>query len=497
GGGWGGVGRGRAGGGCASDSLQAAITHLGNISRDECDLLAEAEALHSLGPTWITGGQSLAVRGDMIGDEIADDLSALQDALPAFSSSQAKSTIARELGAELDEFYRSFDEQPVAAASIAQVHFAVTTEDEDVAVKVLRPSIEEEFRRDIAFFYWLARNLERMSPESRRLKPVEVVANFEETVALEMDLRLEAAAAAELKENFAADPDFRVPAVDWNRTGQRVLTLERIDGIPIDETESLAEAGIDPREVLARSARAFFHQVFRDGFFHADMHPGNMFVGSDGVLSPVDFGIMGRLDKRTRNFLADMLIAFLSRDYLKVADVHFAAGYVPNTKSQGAFSQACRAIAEPILGKPQNEISIARLLGQLFQVTRTFEMETQPQLLLLQKTMLVAEGVGRKLDPDSNIWMLAEPLVEEWVLERRGPEGRMREFVSEVAARAERLPQLLESVDQISDMITADGLRLHPETIDAFRQNNGFARYWRVGFVVLALLLVASFIADF
>ena len=281
-----------------------------------------------------------------------------------------------------------------------------------------------------------------MSPESRRLKPVEVVANFEETVALEMDLRLEAAAAAELAENFAADPDFRVPAVDWNRTGQRVLTLERIDGIPIDETESLAEAGIDPREVLARSARAFFHQVFRDGFFHADMHPGNMFVGSDGVLSPVDFGIMGRLDKRTRNFLADMLIAFLSRDYLKVADVHFAAGYVPNTKSRGAFSQACRAIAEPILGKPQNEISIAKLLGQLFQVTRTFEMETQPQLLLLQKTMLVAEGVGRKLDPDSNIWMLAEPLVEEWVLEHRGPEGRMREFVSEVVARAERLPQL-------------------------------------------------------
>ena len=456
-----------------------------------------ADALQSLGPTFIKLGQSLAVRGDLIGDEIADDLSALQDALPAFSSSQAKSTIARELGAELDEFFRSFDEQPVAAASIAQVHFAVTTEDEDVAVKVLRPSIEEEFRRDIAFFYWLARSLERMSPESRRLKPVEVVANFEETVALEMDLRLEAAAAAELKENFAADPDFRVPAVDWNRTGQRVLTLERIDGIPIDETESLTEAGIDPREVLARSARAFFHQVFRDGFFHADMHPGNMFVRSDGVLSPVDFGIMGRLDKRTRNFLADMLIAFLSRDYLKVADLHFAAGYVPNTKSRGAFSQACRAIAEPILGKPQNEISIARLLGQLFQVTRTFEMETQPQLLLLQKTMLVAEGVGRKLDPDSNIWMLAEPLVEEWVLERRGPEGRMREFVSEVADRAERLPQLLESVDQISDIITADGLRLHPETIDAFRQNNGAACYWRVGFVILALLLVASFIAYF
>ena len=454
-----------------------------------------ADALQSLGPTFIKLGQSLAVRGDLIGDEIADELSALQDALPAFSLSESKLTIARELGFEVENIFSSFDETPIAAASIAQVHFAVTTEGDKVAVKVLRPGIEDEFSRDIAFFYWLARHLERFFPDLRRLKLLQIVANFEETVALEMNLRLEAAAAAELAENFSNDIDFRVPAVDWDRTGQRVLTLERIDGIPIDETELLQQAGIDPSKVLASSARAFFNQVFRDGFFHADMHPGNMFVDADGVLSPVDFGIMGRLDQKTQNFLADMLIAFLNRDYQKVADVHFAAGYVPANKSPGAFSQACRAIAEPILGKPQNEISIARLLGQLFQVTRTFEMETQPQLLLLQKTMLVAEGVGRKLDPETNIWTLAEPLVEEWVLEHRGLEGRMRTLVTGIGARAERLPDLLETFDQMTDIITADGLRLHPDTIAAFRQKEATSRYWRYGVTFLVILLVASLLA--
>ncbi|MBO90021.1 MAG: 2-polyprenylphenol 6-hydroxylase [Rickettsiales bacterium] len=456
-----------------------------------------ADAFQSLGPTFIKLGQSLAVRGDLIGDEIAGELSALQDALPAFSALEAKSTIARELGFEVETVFSSFDETPIAAASIAQVHFAVTTEGDKVAVKVLRPGIENDFRRDIEFFYWLARHLERLFPGLIRLKLLRIVESFEETVALEMNLRLEAAAASELAENFSNDPGFRVPAVDWNRTGQRVLTLERIDGIPIDETERLRQAGIDPSKVLASSAHAFFNQVFRDGFFHADMHPGNMFVGVDGVLSPVDFGIMGRLDKKTQNFLADMLIAFLNRDYQRVADVHFAAGYVPACKSSSAFSQACRAIAEPILGKPQNEISVAKLLGQLFQVTRTFEMETQPQLLLLQKTMLVAEGVGRKLDPETNIWTLAEPLIEDWIFEHRGPEGRMRTLASELASRAERLPNLLAAVDQMTDIITVDGLRLHPDTINAFRPKETASRYWRYGAISVVILLIASFLAKF
>ena len=313
---------------------------------------------------------------------------------------------------------------------------------------------------------------------------------------LEMDLRLEAAAAGELAENFIDDPGFRVPAVDWERTSRRILTLERVEGIPIDETEGLEARGIAPRAVLQQSARVFFNQVFRDGFFHADMHPGNMFVCPDGVLSPVDFGIMGRLDRETRYFLADMLIAFLERDYLRVAEVHFAAGYVSNDKSLGAFAQACRAIAEPILGKPQNEISIARLLGQLFQVTRTFEMETQPQLLLLQKTMLVAEGVGRKLDPESNMWMLAEPLIADWMRENRGPEARLRDIAADAARLAERVPRYLAKLDTLSEMVSADGVRLHPETIEAFRgreRGNGWRwLVWIVFGLGLGILLSAN-----
>ena len=452
-----------------------------------------ARALQSLGPTFIKLGQSLAVRGDLIGDGVADDLSALQDDLPPFSSAEATATLKHEFGLGPAELFEHFEEQPTAAASIAQVHFARLHGGVDVAVKILRPGIEDAFGRDIAFFYWLARRLEGFFPALRRLKPVEIVRNFEETVTLEMDLRLEAAAAGELAENFAADPEFRIPAVDWTRTSRRVLTLERVDGIPIDEIDRLIAAGLVPAEVLALSARAFFNQVFRDGFFHADMHPGNMFVATDGVLSPVDFGIMGRLDRQTRHFLADMLVAFLQRDYYRVAEIHFLAGYVPADKSLGAFSQACRAIAEPILGRPQNEISIARLLGQLFQVTRTFEMETQPQLLLLQKTMLVAEGVGRKLDPDTNIWMMAEPLIVEWVRENRGPEARIRDLAREVARGIEKLPIYLAKMDTAAEMISAEGLRLHPETVEAFRarERGGTWRYWALlaaGLLAVALM---------
>ena len=448
-----------------------------------------ATALQTLGPTFVKLGQSLAVRGDLIGDDVADDLSALQDALPPFPTSEAKATLERELDTAVDVLFTVFEETPAAAASIAQVHFAERYDGVLVAVKILRPGIADAFNRDIRFFYWIAGLIERFFPAAHRLKPRDVVANFEETVVLEMDLRLEAAAAAELAENFLDDSGFRVPAVDWERSSRRVLTLERIEGIPIDEIVAMEAAGIAPRAVLEQSTRVFFNQVFRDGFFHADMHPGNMFVCPDGVLSPVDFGIMGRLDRETRYFLADMLIAFLERDYMRVAEVHFAAGYVPNDKSLGAFAQACRAIAEPILGKPQNEISIARLLGQLFQVTRTFEMETQPQLLLLQKTMLVAEGVARKLDPESNMWMLAEPLIADWIKENRGPEARLRDLAADAVRLVERVPRYLAKFDTLTEMISADGIRLHPETVEAFRgAPRGIGWRWLI-WVVLGLAL--------
>ncbi len=428
-----------------------------------------AAACESLGPTFIKLGQALSVRSDLVGEDVANDLSSLQDKLPPFPSDKAKAIIEEELGQTIDELFDRFDSEPIAAASIAQVHFATTTEGEEVAVKVLRPDVEEIFNRDLEMMYWVARLVERARPDLRRLRPVEVVRTFEDTVWLEMDLRMEASAAAELAGNFSDDPDFHVPGVDWLRTGRRVLTTERIDGIPIDEVEALVEAGLDPKKIIEKSAQSFFYQVFRDGFFHADMHPGNMFIGHEGELMPVDFGIMGRLDRKTQNYLADMLLGFLQRDYRRVADVHFQAGYVPADKSRDAFTQACRSIGEPILGLPLEKISLARLLAQLFQVTEQFAMETQPQLLLLQKTMLVAEGVSRKLDPEVNMWLLAQPLIEDWMRENRGPQARLRDAAETALTQLERLPVLLDRFDVASKMIEEGGMRLHPESEAALR----------------------------
>jgi ubiquinone biosynthesis protein len=275
-----------------------------------------------------------------------------------------------------------------------------------------------------------------------------VVRTFEESVEIEMDLRMEAAAAVELGENFAGDPGFRVPRIDWERTARRVLTLERVRGINIDRRDELIAAGHDPTAILANAAAAFFNQVFRDGFFHADQHPGNCFIEADGRICAIDFGIMGRLDRDHRYYLADMLMGFLRRDYETVADVHFRAGFVPAHKSKPAFTQALRAIGEPIMDRPLHEISVARLLGLLFEVTETFEMETQPQLLLLQKTMLVTEGVGRRLNPRVNMWSMARPLIESWMREHRGPEARIREAVRHGFETLEKLPQLVSRLDE-------------------------------------------------
>lgn len=424
-----------------------------------------AAALREAGPTFIKLGQSLATRADLLGEEIADDLAFLQDRLPPFPGAAARAAIEAELGKPVSELYRSFDDTPVAAASIAQVHLAVTTEGEEVAVKVLRPGIEQAFARDLDMLAWAADVIERARPATRRLKPREIVATLARVVEVEMDLRLEAAAASELGANFKGDATFRVPRVDWTRTGRRVLTLERISGIPIDQRGRLVDAGHDPDEVLKKAAAAFFNQVFRDGFFHADLHPGNMFVAPDGNLVVVDFGIMGRLDGATRRYLAEMLLGFLQGDYRRVADVHFEAGYVPADQPRDLFMQACRAIAEPILGRPMSEISIARLLAQLFRVTEQFQMETQPQLLLLQKTMMVAEGVGRRLNPDVNMWELARPLIETWVRDNLGPEARIARGARDFVAGLEHLPGFLTNVDKAVKALAEQGYRLHPDTV--------------------------------
>ncbi|HEY2540713.1 MAG TPA: 2-polyprenylphenol 6-hydroxylase [Stellaceae bacterium] len=424
-----------------------------------------AAALDELGPGFIKLGQLLSTRADLLGEEIAADLALLQDRLPALPGAMARAAIELEFGQPLDQLFSSFNETAVAAASIAQVHFARTNDGHDVAVKVLRPGVAEAFARDLDLFSWLALLIERLYPPARRLKPVEIVRTLAEVVTIEMDLRLEAAAASELSENFAGDPSLHVPRIDWSRTGRGVLTLARIEGVRIDDRAGLIAAGHRIEDVMAKAAGAFFNQVFRDGFFHADLHPGNLFVDASGAIVVIDFGIMGRLDRETRRYLADMLVGFLLGDYRRVAEIHFAAGYVPSTRSIDAFTQACRAIGEPILGRPLQEISVARLLAQLFQVTEQFDMSTQPQLLLLQKTMVLIEGVGRRLDPNINVWALAQPLIERWVRDNRGPEALLRQRLETLAEVLDRLPRLVQKVEDFVDNASQNGILLHAESI--------------------------------
>ncbi len=441
-----------------------------------------AAAFQQIGPAFIKLGQMLATRADLLGDGVAADLALLQDRLPPFPAAEARAAIETEFGAPLDSLFLSFEDIPVAAASIAQVHFAVTSEGREVAVKILRPGIVPAFARDIELLLWLGDFIERTQPALRRLKPLEIARTLERSVAAEIDLRFEAAAASELAENFAADPSYRVPRIDWRRTGRSVLTTDRIvDGIRIDDRAALVASGHDIDALLKKAAEAFFNQVFRDGFFHADLHPGNMFVTPDGAIAVVDFGIMGRLDRETRFFLADMLVGFLTGDYRRVAQVHFDAGYVPaGARSVEEFAQACRSIGEPILGRPLAEISIARLLAQLFRVTEQFEMETQPQLLLLQKTMVLIEGVGRQLDPSVNIWALAQPLIEGWMLDNRGPEARLRQRLETLAETIDRLPRLIEDAGNLIATWAREGVVLHMESLAAHAEHRWRAVLWLI-----------------
>jgi ubiquinone biosynthesis protein len=407
-----------------------------------------ADALVELGPSFVKLGQTLAVRPDLMGSQVARDLARLQDRLEPFPAEQALALIERELEAPVERVFARFDRVPVAAASVAQVHFAELPDGREVAVKVLRPGIEAKIEAELGFFLWLAEAVEYLFPHLRRLRPVETVQVHALWTRRELDLRLEAAAAAEFALNCAEDEGFRVPYVDWERTSRRVLTLERISGTPSDQRARLIEQGLDPVRILDRAAVVFFNQVFRDGFFHADMHPGNTFIEPDGTIVPVDFGIMGRLDLDTRKYLAEILIGFLDRDYRRVADVFVRAGYVPIDEDRDAFAQAARAIGEPILGKPLADISIGRLFGQILTVAEQFHMQQQPHLLLLQKTMVVAEGVGRALDPTVNIWQTAQPLVAGWIARHLGPHAKAMELAQDVYDAARRAPVVLRRLEQ-------------------------------------------------
>lgn len=427
-----------------------------------------ARALSALGPAYIKFGQILSTRPDVVGGEVAQQLRVLQDRLPPFSIAEAQTIVAEELGRPTEEIFSRFSE-PVAAASIAQVHKATRADTGvDVAVKVLRPGIERAFRRDIDAFYFVAGFIERLSPASRRLRPSEVVRHFEGVVMGELDLRLEAGSAAEFAENTAGDRRFRVPKVDWALTGRRMMTLDWVDGIPLGDIAAMDAAGIDRRELGERVIQLFLRHALRDGLFHGDMHHGNLQVAPDGTLIAYDFGIMGRIDEYTRRVYAEILYGFIQKDYRRVAEVHFEAGYVPSDRSIEEFARALRGVGEPIFGMDASRISMGRLLSYLFEVTERFGMQTRTELILLQRTMVVAEGVARSLNPNINMWQAARPVVEEYIRENLGPKAALRDLgrTARVMARfGPRLPALVEAslIRQSEPRLTLPPpRRLHP-----------------------------------
>ncbi len=461
-----------------------------------------ANALTKLGPTYVKLGQFLATRPDVVGVAIARDLESLQDRMAPFPQAQAEASVERAFAMPLAQVFESFG-PPVAAASIAQVHRAEMKSPDGpkpVAVKVLRPGIERRFRGDLDAFAFAARHAEAWSAEARRLRFVEIVLTLARSVAIEMDLRLEAAALSEMAENTKDDPGFRVPKVDWLHVSKDVLTLEWIDGTPLSDHEALAAKGFDLPQLGHAVIQSFLRHALRDGFFHADMHPGNLFVDADGRIVAVDFGIMGRLGPKERRFLAEILYGFITRNYRRTAEVHFEAGYVPPQHSVESFAQAIRAIGEPIHNRTAEDISMAKLLMLLFEVTGLFDMRTRPELLLLQKTMVVVEGVARSLDPKLDMWTVAEPVVREWIERNLGPIGRVEdaaEGAAEIGKFLGGVPVLLARgaalIEQL-DAATRDGLLLSPETVEAIghaeaRRNRATtAALWAIA-ILLAIAL--------
>ena len=419
-------------------------------------------ALTRLGPSYIKLGQFLATRPDIIGAKRAFELKVLQDRLPAFPDTEARTIVERELGKPISELFSSFGPS-IAAASIAQVHKATTLEGKTVAVKILRPNVEIRFRNDIESFAFAARMAERLSKHAKRLRPTSAVAMLEESMKLELDLRMEAAALSEIGQNSKDDPGFRVPNVDWTRSAKRVLTTEWIDGTPMADVAALRAKGFDLFKLADTVIQSFLRHAIRDGFFHADMHQGNLIIDPAGTLVALDLGITGRLSESDRLFLAEILYGFITRDYLRIAQVHFDAGYVPDTQDVNTFAQALRAIGEPIMGLPAEQISMSRLLTQLFEVTEQFQMQTQPQLLLLQKTMVVTEGVARTLNPVLNMWQAGEPVVRHWIERKLGPIGKIEQAGGSVMSLARlglKIPAIIDDAHRItrklSDMANAE-----------------------------------------
>jgi ubiquinone biosynthesis protein len=435
----------------------------------------------------------------VVGRAIARDLESLQDKMAPFPQSEAEAVVAAAFGKPVADVYASFG-PAVAAASIAQVHRAEVAQqgvNKPMAVKILRPNIERRFKSDLDAFFYAARKAESLSLEAQRLRPVEAVATLARSVTMEMDFRLEAAALSEMAENTRADLDFRVPTVDWDRTAREVLTLEWIDGTPLNDRAALEARGLDLPALGHTVLQSFLRHALRDGFFHADMHPGNLFVDDDGRLVAVDFGIMGRLGPKERRFLAEILFGFITRDYQRTAQVHFDAGYVPRHHSVDSFAQAIRAIGEPIHNRTAEDISMAKLLMLLFEITGLFDMRMRPELLLLQKTMVVVEGVARTLDPKLDMWSVSEPVVREWIERNLGPVGKLEdvaEGAGEIGRFVAQVPALLSRaatlIDQLDD-ITRDGLVLSPETVEAIgRAEQRRNRWTAAGVWMIVIVLI-------
>jgi ubiquinone biosynthesis protein len=452
-----------------------------------------AAALTRLGPTYVKLGQFLATRPDVVGVALARDLESLQDKIAPFPQAEAERAVAAAFGKPITSVFSTFG-PPVAAASIAQVHRAEIAgtgfsaegpeSQRAVAVKVLRPGIESRFKADLNSFTFVARTAEKVSAEARRLRLVEIVETLRRSVTIEMDLRMEAAALSEMADNTKDDPDFRVPKVDWDRTEREVLTLEWIAAVPLTDRARLLPLGLDLKKLARAVIQSFLRHALRDGFFHADMHPGNLFVDERGNLIAVDLGITGRLTPKERRFLAEILYGFITRNYQRTAEVHFEAGYVPRHHSVESFAQAIRAIGEPIHNRTAEEISMAKLLMLLFEVTGLFDMRTRPELLLLQKTMVVVEGVARSLDPKLDMWTVAEPVVREWIERHLGVAGTLEgaaggaaevgRFLGGVPALLGRGAMLVEQLDAI----TRDGLVLAPETVAAIGRAEARRNRW-------------------
>ena len=466
-----------------------------DINKDAGERLSDS--LENLGTTFIKLGQFLATRPDIIGEQLSKKLESLQDRLPPFSIDDAKQIIKRDLG---DDTYNSIIDisDPVAAASIAQVHKAKINDNgtiKDVAIKILRPKIKKVFNEEIDAMMLFAFFIESVIKKTKRLKLVDVVFLLKEITNLEMDLRFEAAAANEYAENTKNDAGFRVPKIYWNYTSENVMTLDWVDGVSIRETEDLKKQNIDTNKIAEDIIQHFLRHAVRDGFFHADMHQGNVFIDTSGQIVPIDFGIMGRLDKMSKRFLAEILFGFIQRDYKKVAEVHLLAGLVPPDVPINDLAQALRSIGEPIFGQEVKDISGGKLLKQLFDVTEKFNMQTQPQLLMLQKTMVVVEGVARKLNPNTNIWTTSKPVLESWLRETKDPIKTLNETLDTTSEVIKRLPEFPEIMDKANQALTFLANGQIPQNSNSYNALNdkksemlAFRNQTVIGFLLLVIL---------